>query len=142
MLELAGLSSTRQGLPRGGGRPERLVACGTGVHASRPLSSACAAALSTIRSLLVDKLWKSCPRADHLVSMNNEPVESIIYGSRYSAGRLSLVGRWIRAKEDPDIRVVRDRFEAYVRAGTVVTVAGVAVEDPAYENPADPLTPL
>jgi len=72
--------------------------------------------------------------------MNNEPVESIIYGSRYSAGRLSLVGRWIRAKEDPDIRVVRDRFEAFVRAGTVVTVAGVAVEDPAYENPADPLT--
>jgi hypothetical protein len=74
--------------------------------------------------------------------MNNEPVESIIYGSRYSAGRLSLAGRWIRAKEDPDIRVVRDRFEALVRAGTVVTVAGVAVEDPAYENPADPLTPL
>jgi hypothetical protein len=74
--------------------------------------------------------------------MNNEPVESIIYGSRYSAGRLSLVGGWIRATEDPAIPVVRDRFEAYVRAGTVVTVAGVAVEDPAYENPADQLTPL
>ena len=38
-----------------------------------------------------------CPRADHLVSMNTEPMESIIYGSRYSAGRLSLADRWIRA---------------------------------------------
>src|SRR5664280_2308302 len=71
-----------------------------------------------------------CPRADHLVSMNTEPMESIIYGSRYSAGRLSLADRWIRAKEDPDIRVVRDRFEAFVQVGSVVTVTGVAVEDP------------
>src|SRR5665647_2138521 len=54
---------------------------------------------------------------------------SIIYGSRYSAGRLSLADRWIRAKEDPDIRVVRDRFEAFVQVGSVVTVTGVAVED-------------
>jgi hypothetical protein len=71
-----------------------------------------------------------CPRADHLVSMNTEPMESIIYGSRYSAGRLSLAVRWIRAKEDPDIRVVRDRFEAFVHVGSVVTVTGVDVEDP------------
>jgi hypothetical protein len=40
--------------------------------------------------------------------MNTEPMESIIYGSRYSAGRLSLANRWIRAIEDPDIRAVRD----------------------------------
>src|SRR5664280_2718927 len=71
-----------------------------------------------------------CPRADHLVSMNTEPTESIIYGSRYSAGRLSLADRWIRAMEDPDIRVVRDRFEAFVQVGSVVTVTGVAVEYP------------
>ena len=75
-----------------------------------------------------------CPRADHLVSMNTEPTESIIYGSRYSAGRLSLADRWIRAMEDPDIRVVRDRFEAFVQVGSVVTVTGVAVEDPATER--------
>jgi hypothetical protein len=31
--------------------------------------------------------------------------------------------------EDPDIRVVRDRFEAFVQVGSVVTVTGVAVED-------------
>ena len=62
--------------------------------------------------------------------MNTEPMESIIYGSRYSAGRLSLADRWIRAKEDPDIRVVRDHFEAFVQVGSVVTVTGVAVEDP------------
>jgi hypothetical protein len=61
--------------------------------------------------------------------MNTEPTESIIYGSRYSAGRLSLADRWIRAMEDPDIRVVRDRFEAFVQVGSVVTVTGVAVED-------------
>jgi len=54
--------------------------------------------------------------------MNTEPTESIIYGSRYSAGRLSLADRWIRAKEDPDIRVARDRFEAFVQVGSVVTV--------------------
>ena len=65
--------------------------------------------------------------------MNTEPMESIIYGSRYSAGRLSLADRWIRAMEDPDIRVVRDRFEAFVQVGSVVTVTGVAVEDPATE---------
>jgi len=59
--------------------------------------------------------------------MNTEPMESIIYGSRYSAGRLSLADRWIRAQEDPD-RVVRDRFEAFVQVGSVVTVTGVAVE--------------
>src|SRR5674476_160313 len=75
-----------------------------------------------------------CPRADHLVSMNTEPMESIIYGSRYSAGRLSLADRWIRAKEDPDIPVVRDRFEAFAQVGSVVTVTGVAVEDPATER--------
>jgi hypothetical protein len=57
-------------------------------------------------------------------------MESIIYGSRYSVGRLSLADRWIRAKEDPDIRVVRDRFEAFVQVGSVVTVTSVAVEDP------------
>jgi len=66
--------------------------------------------------------------------MNTEPMESIIYGSRYSAGRLSLADRWIRAKEDPDIRVVRDRFEAFVQVGSVVTVTGVAVEDPPAEH--------
>jgi len=65
--------------------------------------------------------------------MNTEPTESIIYGSRYSAGCLSLADRWIRAMEDPDIRVVRDRFEAFVQVGSVVTVTGVAVEDPATE---------
>ena len=32
--------------------------------------------------------------------------------------------------EDPDIRVVRDPFEAFVQVGSVVTVTGVAVEDP------------
>jgi undecaprenyl pyrophosphate phosphatase UppP len=57
-------------------------------------------------------------------------MESIINSSRCSAGRLTLAGRWIRAKEDPDIRVVRDRFEAFVQVGSVVTVTGVAVEDP------------
>jgi hypothetical protein len=62
--------------------------------------------------------------------MNTELMESIIYGSRYAAGRLSLADRWIRAKEDPDIRVVRDRFEAFVQVGSVVTVTGIAVEDP------------
>jgi undecaprenyl pyrophosphate phosphatase UppP len=56
-------------------------------------------------------------------------MESIINSSRCSAGRLTLAGRWIRAKEDPDIRVVRDRFEAFVQVGSVVTVTGVAVED-------------
>jgi len=71
-----------------------------------------------------------CPLADHLVSMNTEPMESIIYGSRYSAGRLYLADRWIRAKDDPDVRVVRDRFEPFVQVGSVVTVTGVAVEDP------------
>src|SRR5450631_3971131 len=57
-------------------------------------------------------------------------MESIINSSRCSAGRLTLAGRWIRAKEDPDIRVVRDRFEAFVQVGSLVTVTGVAVEDP------------
>ena len=61
--------------------------------------------------------------------MNAQPEESIIYGSRYSAGRLSVADRWIRAKKDPDIRVVRDRFEAFVQVGSVVTVTGVAVDD-------------
>ena len=67
--------------------------------------------------------------------MNTEPTESIIYGFWYSAGRLSLADRWIRAMEDPDIRVVRDRFEAFVQVGSVVTVTGVAVEDPLTEGP-------
>jgi len=56
MLKLAALSSTATARPRGGGRPERLVARGTGVHVSRLRSEAGAAAtLSTIRSPLVDE---------------------------------------------------------------------------------------
>jgi hypothetical protein len=70
-----------------------------------------------------------CPRVDHLVSMNTEPMKSIISGPWYSAGRLALADRWIRAKEDQDIGVVRDRFEAFVQVGSVVTVTGVVVED-------------
>ena len=70
--------------------------------------------------------------------MNTEPMESIIYGSRYSAGRLSLADRWIRAKEDPD-RVVRDRFEAFVQVGSVVTVTGVAVEDRSTDQERTPI---
>src|SRR5450631_691871 len=112
--------------PRGETRPSGRSVTGTPLCPRRTLLLPC--------PQFVHRWWINCgnlcPRADHLVSMNTEPMESIIYGSRYSAGRLSLADRWIRATEDPDIRVVRDRFEAFVQVGSVVTVTGVAVEDP------------